>query len=95
MLLIPGAARKGSNIMSQRFTETLRAASDPSWSQAVGHRFVEELFAGAVPDAVDQILEGPAAPREKDAEMDGSFHAWRVDFIPSRTTLYAVYNSIE
>jgi thiaminase/transcriptional activator TenA len=30
----------------------LRAASEPSWSHAVGHRFVKELFAGAVPDAV-------------------------------------------
>ncbi|HEY2183616.1 MAG TPA: TenA family protein, partial [Xanthobacteraceae bacterium] len=38
--------------MSKRFTETLRAASEPDWSHAVGHRFVEELFAGAVPDAV-------------------------------------------
>ena len=38
--------------MPERFTETLRAASEPSWSQAVGHRFVSELFAAAVPDAV-------------------------------------------
>jgi len=38
--------------MSERFTETLRAASEPSWSHAVGHRFVKELFAGSVPDAV-------------------------------------------
>jgi thiaminase len=29
--------------MSERFTETLRAASEPGWSRAVGHRFVEEL----------------------------------------------------
>jgi thiaminase len=42
----------GKSIMSERFTETLRAASEPDWSNAVGHRFVEELFAGAVPDAV-------------------------------------------
>ena len=42
----------GTSIMSERFTETLRAASEPDWSHAVGHRFVEELFAGAVPDAV-------------------------------------------
>jgi len=41
----------GTNIMSKRFTETLRAASEPGWSDAVGHRFVKELFAGAVPDA--------------------------------------------
>ena len=38
--------------MPERFTETLRAASEPGWSHAVGHRFVNELFAGAVPDAV-------------------------------------------
>ena len=31
--------------------KTLRAASEPSWSHAVGHHFVKELF-GAVPDAV-------------------------------------------
>jgi thiaminase (transcriptional activator TenA) len=42
----------GTNIMSERFTETLRAASEPGWSHAVGHSFVKELFAGAVPDAV-------------------------------------------
>ena len=38
--------------MSEPFTETLRAASEPGWSHAVEHRFVKELFAGAVPDAV-------------------------------------------
>ena len=38
--------------MPERFTETLRAASEPGWSQAVGHRFVNELFAGTLPDAV-------------------------------------------
>jgi thiaminase/transcriptional activator TenA len=38
--------------MPERFTDTLRAASEPAWSQAVGHRFVAELFTGAVPDAV-------------------------------------------
>ena len=38
--------------MSERFTETLHAASEPGWSQAVGHRFVKELFARAVPDVV-------------------------------------------
>jgi thiaminase (transcriptional activator TenA) len=42
----------GTNIMSERFTETVRAASETGWSHAVGHRFVKELFAGAVPDAV-------------------------------------------
>src|SRR3974377_2051232 len=38
--------------MAERFTETLRAASEVGWSHAVQHRFVNELFAGAVPDAV-------------------------------------------
>jgi thiaminase/transcriptional activator TenA len=38
--------------MPERFSETLRAAGEPTWSQAVGHRFVKELFAGTVPDAV-------------------------------------------
>src|SRR5689334_22995464 len=38
--------------MAERFTETLRAASEAGWSHAVQHRFVNELFAGAVPDAV-------------------------------------------
>jgi hypothetical protein len=38
--------------MPERFTETLRAASEVGWSHAVQHRFVNELFAGAVPAAV-------------------------------------------
>jgi thiaminase/transcriptional activator TenA len=38
--------------MPERFTETLRAASEAGWSHAVQHRFVNELFAGAVRDAV-------------------------------------------
>src|SRR6266550_6387909 len=42
----------GTNIKSKRFTETLRAASEPGWSHAVGHRFVKELFTGAVLDGV-------------------------------------------
>src|SRR5467141_725778 len=42
----------GTNIMSEPFTETLRAASEPGWSHAVGHRFVKDLFTGAVPDVV-------------------------------------------
>jgi hypothetical protein len=42
----------GTNIMPERFTETLRAASEPGWSHAVGHRFVKELFTGAMPDEV-------------------------------------------
>src|SRR5467141_2271316 len=38
--------------MPERFTETMRAESEAGWSHAVQHRFVNELFAGAVPDAV-------------------------------------------
>src|SRR6201981_395654 len=42
----------GTKIMSERFTETLRGASEPGWSHAVGHRFVKELFAGTLADTV-------------------------------------------
>jgi thiaminase len=38
----------GTN-MSERFTEILRAASEPAWSDAVRHRFVNELFAEPCP----------------------------------------------
>ena len=38
--------------MTTGFTETLRAASEPVWSQATGHRFVRELLDGSVSDAV-------------------------------------------
>ena len=38
--------------MPERFTETLRAASEAGWSHAVHHRFVNELITGAVPDVV-------------------------------------------
>lgn len=38
--------------MTERFTETLRRASEPTWSQAVQHRFVTELFAGTIPNKV-------------------------------------------
>lgn len=37
---------------AESFTETLRRASEPDWSAAVGHRFVQELCAGTVSDAV-------------------------------------------
>jgi hypothetical protein len=36
------ASFHGTNIMSEHFTETRRAASEPGWSRAVGHRFVKE-----------------------------------------------------
>lgn len=38
--------------MSERFSEVLRQASEPVWSQATDHRFVHELLAGTVSDAV-------------------------------------------
>ena len=38
--------------MTERFTETLRRASEPTWSQAVQHRFVTELCAGTISDRV-------------------------------------------
>lgn len=38
--------------MTERFTETLRRASEPTWTEAVEHRFVQELFAGSIPDRV-------------------------------------------
>lgn len=38
--------------MSECFTETLRGASEPAWSQAVQHRFVSELFAGTISEKV-------------------------------------------
>jgi len=38
--------------MSERFTEILRRASEPTWSDAVRHRFVSELFAGTISDKV-------------------------------------------
>jgi thiaminase (transcriptional activator TenA) len=38
--------------MPERFTETLRAASELGWSHAIGHHFVTELYTGAVPDTV-------------------------------------------
>ncbi|CAN7163836.1 TenA family protein [Bosea sp. LjRoot90] len=38
--------------MTARFTETLRLASQPAWSQSVGHRFVTELLEGTVSDVV-------------------------------------------
>lgn len=39
-------------IVSLHFSETLRQASEPTWSQAAQHRFVGELFAGNVSDTV-------------------------------------------
>lgn len=38
--------------MTERFTETLKQASEPAWTKAVEHRFVTELFAGSISDEV-------------------------------------------
>jgi thiaminase/transcriptional activator TenA len=38
--------------VSDHFSETLRQASEPTWSQAARHRFVAELFTGSVSDTV-------------------------------------------
>jgi thiaminase (transcriptional activator TenA) len=38
--------------MPERFTEILRRASEPGWSNAAGHRFVKELFTGTMTDTV-------------------------------------------
>lgn len=38
--------------MSQRFTDGLREENRPTWDEAVGHRFVQELLSGDVDDAV-------------------------------------------
>ena len=35
-----------------RFTDQLRQANADVWEQAVGHRFVQQLWAGQVPDEV-------------------------------------------
>ncbi len=38
--------------MNERFSETLRLQSEPTWSAAVQHRFVDELCAGTLDDRV-------------------------------------------
>ncbi|MTH79796.1 TenA family protein [Paracoccus aestuariivivens] len=38
--------------MTEHFTDTLKQASQPIWSQAVEHRFVNELLAGTISDKV-------------------------------------------
>ncbi|GGF55249.1 aminopyrimidine aminohydrolase [Azorhizobium oxalatiphilum] len=38
--------------MAARFTDTLREASEPTWSEATGHRFVSEMCAGTISDDV-------------------------------------------
>jgi hypothetical protein len=46
------SGRDPAEIVAAAKAETLRAASEGSWSHAVQHRFVNQLFAGAAPDAV-------------------------------------------
>lgn len=38
--------------MTECFTETLRRDSEPTWSEAVEHRFVRELYDGSIADDV-------------------------------------------
>lgn len=38
--------------MTTRFTDDLRAATEPDWTATVEHRFTNDLFRGAVPDPV-------------------------------------------
>ncbi|MDF3607392.1 TenA family protein [Paracoccus sp. DMF-8] len=38
--------------MTHSFTDNLRAEAEPTWSDAVQHRFIRELCDGSVPDAV-------------------------------------------
>lgn len=38
--------------MTERFTDTLRHLSEPGWTRSIEHRFVNELMAGTVDDAV-------------------------------------------
>ena len=38
--------------MTDHFSETLKAASEPNWTRAVQHRFVSELYTGSVDDRV-------------------------------------------
>src|SRR6516225_9469864 len=52
--------------MPERFTETLRTASEAGWSLAMQHRFVNELIAGAVPDAVMARYLRAGGPRNAD-----------------------------
>ncbi|WP_185984747.1 TenA family protein [Aureimonas mangrovi] len=38
--------------MNERFTEALRQAASEDWQATIGHRFVDELLAGTIDDAV-------------------------------------------
>lgn len=38
--------------MTERFTDTLRLASEPAWSKSIEHRFVRELHDGTIADSV-------------------------------------------
>lgn len=43
---------RGETPMSTSFTTALREGSEPTWSRAVGHRFVTELHGGSIADDV-------------------------------------------
>ena len=75
--------------MDPRFSECLRAGSEPAWSRAVRHRFVQELCSGRIADAdmarylvqgVDVWLNTPRKPNEASgtsgmkASMNGVLH---------------------
>ena len=38
--------------MTERFSQSLRRQSEPTWSAAVGHRFVTRLCDGSLPDPI-------------------------------------------
>lgn len=38
--------------MTERFSQSLRRQSEPTWSAAVGHRFVTQLCDGSLPDPI-------------------------------------------
>lgn len=51
---IPGlaVANYKDSTMTARFTDTLRQQSEPTWTQIIEHRFVNELLDGSLSDAV-------------------------------------------
>jgi thiaminase/transcriptional activator TenA len=54
MSALPGLAVASfeDSPMTERFTDTLRRQSEPSWTQSIEHRFVNELLDGTLDDAV-------------------------------------------
>jgi hypothetical protein len=90
-----GNAEAGTNVMSERFTETLRAANEPGWSLSVEHRFVKGLFARQglehlwlrTADQPDERGSGDAAGAQTDhaGGVDREFSCSRTS--PTATTL--------